>query len=211
MCLLVGLAVYLSPLLWKSQAVSLVINSVPLFLQSWAPLTACVLAVSDVKGVLISTLEQWVWREWNSSRVIKKKDDTTPPPFIDSEHCVKCGVAWVLYWLLILHLRLCLSFSRSEFGKGYDGWFWHHPSQGMVVKWWLELEQQVPVGARVCLGIFLSLSRWSQSVSVWSLLGITWASSQHGGFRELACYMVNQASKTSAPVSQGEVMSPFLT
>ena len=169
MCLLVGLAVYLSPLLWKSQAVSLVINSVPLFLQGWAPLTACVLAVSEVKGVLISTLEQWVWREWNSSRVIKKKDDTTPPPFIDFEHCVKCGVVWVLYWLLILHLRLYLSFSRSEFGKGYDGWFWHGVSQGMVVKWWLELEQQVPVGARVCLGIFLSLSRWSQSVSMWSL------------------------------------------
>ena len=66
--------------------------------------------------------------------VIKKKDDTTPPPFIDFEHCVKCGVVWVLYWLLILHLRLYLSFSRSEFGKGYDGWFWHGVSQGMVVK-----------------------------------------------------------------------------
>ena len=43
-----------------------------------------------------------------------------------------------------------------------------------------------------------------------SPLGISWASSQHGGLRELECYMVDQGSNTIAPVSQGEAMSPLL-
>lgn len=37
----------------------------------------------------------------------------------------------------------------QKFGKGYNGQFWHGISPGVIVKQWLELEQQVSIGVRV--------------------------------------------------------------
>lgn len=73
------------------------------------------------------------------------------------------------------------------FGEGSGGWFWQGVSQRVIVLPWLEREYLVPRGAGVWLGIFLSLSLHAVSglPHVVALLGMIWASSQHGGLREL--------------------------